>query len=83
MDEEVSGLEEKQDKITILSQDTIDSITFVQPVEYITLDEIKNGTFDTFEELLVRTNSFQSSPIQDGEAPKVLKLTPPRNQGSK
>lgn len=81
--EQTSKSEENQEGITILSQETIDSITFVQPVEYVTLEEVKNGTFGTFEELLVRTNSFQSSPIQDGEAPKVLKLTTPKNTGNK
>lgn len=36
----------------VLSKETIDSITFVDSVEYVTLDEIKSGNFGSFEELL-------------------------------
>jgi len=74
-DEDTSKSGENLEEITVLSQETIDSITFVQPVEYVTLEEVKNGTFGTFEELLVRTKNFQRTPIQDGDTPKVLRLT--------
>ena len=67
---------EKKEGITVLSQETIDSITFVQPVEYVTLEEVKNGTFGTFEEISVRTNNFQGHLLQDKKTPKALKLTP-------
>ena len=82
-DKDTSKSEKNIEGVTVLSQETIDSIIFVQPVEYVTLEEIKNGTFGTFEELLVRINSFQSSPIQVGETQKVLKLTPLRNTENK
>lgn len=78
-DEDTSKVKANHEGVTTLSQETIDSITFVQPVEYVTLKEVKNGTFGSFEELLVKANNFQSSQIQDGETPKVLKLTSSRN----
>lgn len=81
--EDTSKLEENPRGETVLSQETIDSITFVQPIEYLTIEEVKNGTFGTFEELLVRINHSQSTPIQTGETPKVLKLTAPKNIGNK
>lgn len=42
------GWEEKQ----YLSQETIDSITFIQQIEYLTQEEVLNGTFGTFKEIL-------------------------------
>ena len=81
--EDTSKSEENPRGETVLSQETIDSITFVQPIEYLTIEEVKNGTFGTFEELLVRINHSQSTPIQTGETPKVLKLTTPKNTDNK
>lgn len=78
-DEEISKSEKKREGVTVLSQETIDSITFVQPVEYVTLEEIKNGTFGTFEELLARANTFQTPSLQDEERQKTFQLNPPKN----
>ena len=77
-DEETFKSEKKREGVTVLSQETIDSITFVQPVEYVTLEEIKNGTFGTFEELLARANIFQTPSLQDEERQKTFQLNPPK-----
>lgn len=61
-DEDTSKFE-KQDGSMALSQETIDSITFVQPIEYVTLEEIKNGTFGTFEEILERISDKQNESV--------------------
>lgn len=58
-DEDTSKPEENLEGVIVLSQETIDSITFVQPVEYVTLEEVKNGTFGTFEEILKRISDLE------------------------
>ena len=43
---------DNQGETLVLSKETIDSITFVESVEYITLDDVISGNFGSFEELL-------------------------------
>ena len=75
-DEETFREKRYRKEITILSQETIDSITFVEPVEYVTLEEVELGAFGTFEELLARIdNNLEKFPNQDKKTAKSLKLT--------
>lgn len=41
----------------VLSKEMIDSITFVESVEYVTLDDVNSGNFGSFEELLKQYNN--------------------------
>ena len=62
------------EKATFLPQETIDSIAFVQPVEYVTIEEIIDETFGTFEELSKRIGVGE--PKQDKEPAKQLTILP-------
>ena len=52
-----SGKEEAK----YLPQEVIDSISFVIPKEYVTMQQVSNGLFGTFEEILNGSNLLESS----------------------